>query len=327
MKNVLAPLSSEAITPDEFKKAYFPVVQKDLIADGAIYGLPQGIDTISLFINKEIFDAAGLNVPDNWDDFIVAAKELTVKEASGKIKTAGASLGTFDNINHSSDIIALMMVQNNVDFDTFSTMKQNIMGALAFYTSFATDLQNNVWDNTVNPSLYAFSNGEVAMYFGYSWDVFQIIANNPDLKFEVAPVPNLPGDKVTVASYWVNGVSIKSKYQKEAMLFMNYLAQKDVMQKLYTEQSKTRLFGTPYARVDLAKTLESNPMVAPFVQQAAFAKSSFFASDTHDTEYIERLNTYLGNAIRGMGARDSGETAADTLIQGVLQIRSQYGLP
>jgi ABC-type glycerol-3-phosphate transport system substrate-binding protein len=218
-----------------------------------------------------------------------------------------------------------MFVQNNVDMTKFSAMKQNIIGALAFYTAFATDA-NYVWNDIQEPSLLSFSNGKIAIYFGYSWDVFQIKANNPNLKFEVFPVPNLPGKKSTIASYWVNGVSGKSKHQKEAMLFMHYLAQKEVAQKLYTEQSKTRLFGTPYARVDLAKTLESNPLIAPFVQQAPFAHSSFFSSDTHDDNYNERLNAYLGNAVRSILTRSSIDGVTDGLVNGVSQVRAQFGL-
>jgi multiple sugar transport system substrate-binding protein len=327
LKTSLAPLSTDAITPDEFKKTYFPVVQKDLAIDGAIYGLPQGIDTIALFINKEIFDAAGLNIPDNWDDFIKAAKSLTRKEENGKIISSGAALGTFDNITHAPDIATLMMLQNYTELDKFQdeTMKKNIVGGLSFYTDFANST-NNIWSNTNNPSIMAFSNSETAMFFGYSWDIFQIKANNPDLKFVVAPVPYSPGRKVAVASYWANGVSAKSTHQPEAMLFMHYLAQKDVVQKLYTEQSKTRLFGTPYANVELAKTLEANPLLAPFVQQAAYAESTFFSSDTQDTEYNERLNKYLNDAINAIGPHQSAESAAETLISGVGQIRSQYGL-
>lgn len=323
---ILAPLSTDAIAPDVFKKSYFPVVQSDLLRGGAIYGLPQGIDTISLFINKQIFDAAGLNVPQDWDEFVQAAKTLTVKDARGQIKTAGSSLGTYDNIKHAPDIISLLFMENGVKLDELAKAPQDVSGALNYYTDYAKDRQN-VWDDSMNPSLLAFSNGQVAMYFGYSWDIFQIKANNPTLSFAIYPVPNVPGKKITVASYWVNGVSNKSKHQKQAMLFMHYLAQKEVMQKLYAEESKTRLFGTPYAQIELAKTLESNPLIAPFVQQASFAKSSFFSSDTFYTDYNERLNSYLGNAIRSVVAHDSSETAAATLIQGVSQVRSQFGLP
>jgi multiple sugar transport system substrate-binding protein len=322
---ITLPLPNDVVTPTDFKKDYFPVVQKDLMINGAIYGIPQGIDTLALFVNKEIFDAAGLQVPQTWDEFIKAAKSITVKDETAKIKTAGAAIGTIDNIGHASDIMSLMLVQNGVTLEKIAGEQQNINDALSFYTAFATD-KDNVWDDSLNPSQLAFANGEVGMMFGYSWDIFLIKAANPQMQFEIYPVPNLPGRKATIASYWVNGISSKSKHQKEALLFMQFLAQKQVQQKLYSESAKIRLFGTPYARIDLAKTLEDNPLVSPFVQQASYAQSTYFASDTQDTNYNGRLNAYLGNAVRAVNAGGSADSAIETLLQGVAQVRSQYGL-
>jgi ABC-type glycerol-3-phosphate transport system substrate-binding protein len=166
------------------------------------------------------------------------------------------------------------------------------------------------------------------MYFGYSWDIFAIQAYNKDLHFEIHPVPYLPKGgsmtkKQSIASYWVNGVSKKSKHQIEALLLIKYLAQKDVVQKIYSESSKTRLFGMPYARVDLADTLSDNSLIYPFVSQAQNATSSYFVSDTHDTSYNEPLNDYLANAIRQAHSSVSVTSIVDTLLSGVSQVRTQ----
>ncbi len=322
MTSVLAPLPNTVITPEEFKKSYFPVVQNDVVLNGGIYGIPQGIETLSLFVNKEIFDAAGIQVPQTWDQFIRSAKALTVKDQTGKIRTAGAAVGTFDNIQHAPDIISLLFLQNGVDLQKLPDYRASIADALIFYTAFTKE-SDNVWDGSMNNSVAAFANGEVAMIFGYSWDIFAMKATNPNVVFEVHPVPNLPGKNTTVASYWVNGVSSKTKNQKEAMLFMQYLARKDVQQKLFTESSKTRDFGVPYATRDLAKTLQDNPTIYPFVEQAEFASSTYFASDTRDAGYNEKLNTYLGNAVRGILSGNSPQSATETLVQGVSQVRSQ----
>jgi ABC-type glycerol-3-phosphate transport system substrate-binding protein len=164
------------------------------------------------------------------------------------------------------------------------------------------------------------------MYFGYSWDVFAIKAANPNLSFTIHPVPNIPGRKGTIASYWVNGISTKSTHQKEALLLMQYLAQKNVQQKLFNDASKTRLFGTPYARKDLAATVIDNPLLAPFLQQADYAQSSYFSSDTKDTSYTDKLNEYLANAIQSVLNRGSAKSAVDGLTAGIQQVRTQYNL-
>lgn len=324
---ILSPLSSDVIDKEDFKKWFYPVIQSDMTNNGAIYGIPVGIDTLSLFINKENVQAAGLNVPTTWEDFLKAAKMLTVKDENGKIKTAGVALGTFDNITHAPDIISLFFVQNGADVGNLTSTSKNASDALDFYVSFAKG-EANVWDATLDPSILAFSKGNLAMYFGYSWDIFTIKAMNPNLSFEVVPVPHLPGRNTTVASYWAEGVSVKSKYQKEAMLFMKFLTKKETEQKLFSDAVKAgRIFGEPYARTDLQNTLKDNKLLYPFVSQANEASSSFFASDTYDNGLNYQMNNYLGNAIRSILDNTSPQTAVETLAQGVAQVLQQYVEP
>jgi len=323
MRQYLSPLTEGILTSDDLKNNYYPIIQKDLVRNGAVYGVPLQIDDLALFINSDLFSAGGKSVPKTWDEFVKVAKDLVVKDSNGRIQTAGASLGTFDNITHAPDIIALLMAQNGTDFSNFSVTKANAAQALEFYTAFAKD-EGSVWDSTLDPSLTAFSKGNLAMYFGYSWDIFSIKALNSQLNFSIHPVPNLPGRKIGMASYWVEGVSLKSKHQKEAMLFMKYLAQKETLQKHYTEVAKTRLFGEIYPRRDLGQTLMTNPLVSPFVEQAEYATSSYFMSDTYDKGINDQMNVYLGNTIRGSDST-SAASNIDTLSQGVDQVLAKYG--
>lgn len=326
--NILSPLPNNVITPEEFKQTYFSIVQKDLTKNGAIYGLPQGIDTLALFINKDIFTAARFKAPLTWEEFNLAAKTLTVKDETGKIKTAGVSLGSFDNVTHAPDIVSLLMMVNGVDLNLIADHREYLKGAILYYTSFVKG-KESVWDKTFSSSREVFASGNLAMYFGYSWDIFAIKAANKNLQFEVHPLPYLPKEggtpfKVAVGSYWANGVSVKTKHQKEAFLLMKYISEKETAQKLYTEASKTRLFGMPYARKDLASTLSKDPMIYPFIQQADYALSTYFSGNTYDPFYNGPLNDYLGNAIRfEPTSRVSIDTAIETMLNGVKQVRSQ----
>jgi multiple sugar transport system substrate-binding protein len=323
----LLPLSSDVITPTEFKKSFYPVMQKDLVQNGAIYGIPLEADTLGLFVNTEILDQAGIQPPQTWEDFVKAAKTLTVKDG-GKIKTAGAALGTYGNITHAPDIISLLFVQQGVDLNKFSKYVQDESDAIDFYTSFAKG-DNSVWDSTLDESILSFGRGTLAMYIGYSWDIFKIQAINSNLPFKTFPVPQLVGKKATIASYWVEGVSSKSKNQRAALLFMQYLAKKETAQKFYTTVSKTRSFGEPYARTDLQKSLKDNKTLFPFVSQLDSADSSYFASDTNDgTGGINSLsNNYLGDAINSIvNDNSSEETVIDTLDKGVAQVLQKYGI-
>lgn len=321
----LAPFPKGSLDTDVLQKQYFPVVQSDTVKNGAVYGIPLGIDTLALFVNDEIIQAAGQPIPTTWDEFITVAKATTVKDQTNKIVTAGAALGTYDNITHAPDILALIMMQNGTDFSNLENTKGQAAEALRFYTSFAKD-SGNVWDSNLEPSINQFAAGNLTMYIGYSWDIFTLQAMNPSLKFSTHPVPNLPGKSLSIASYWIEGVSSKSPHQKEAFMLLSYLQQKSTLEKLYTETAKTRAFGELYPRADLADLLKSNALIYPFVQQAPVAVSSYFMSSTYDSGGInEQMNGYLGNAVRSVLQTTSPESAIDTLSSGVSQILDQYG--
>lgn len=326
--NILLPLSLKTITKEEFDSSFYPVAKKDLVKNGAIYGIPTELDTLALYVNSDIFQASGAKVPDNWEDFGNVARSLTVIDQTGKIKTSGAAFGTFSNVMHAPDIISMLFAQNNADIYNLSEKPARASDALTFYTNFASGNQR-VWDDTLSNSMQYFAGGNAAMYFGYSWDYFAIKASNPNLKIEVHSVPKINNNGTTIASYWAAGVSSKSKYKEESLLFLKFLTSKETQQKLYTLESKTRLFGEPYARKDLAPLLKDS-VANVFVSQGNIATSSFFAADTYDgdkTGFNSQMNGYLEKAVGSILSQNntSADTAVTTLSQGVSQILKQYG--
>lgn len=327
-KNI-SPLTTEAIAPEEFKNVYYPVMQNDLVKNGAIYGIPLGADSLQLFVNPQLFAAEGQDVPTTWDQFNDAAKALTSKSPDGKILKAGAALGTYDNVNHAPDIISLLLVQQQVDMNKLTDFTKQEAGALSYYGSFALD-EDNIWDKTLPNSLLAFAKGDLAMYFGFSWDIYEIRKLNSNLQFKVYPIPSNQGVQTTIASYWVEGVSAQSPNQAEAMIFMNYLAQKETAQKFYTESAKARGpggFGEPYARKDLQESLSDNELVYPFVKGLDQAASSFFASNTGDgdTGINSLMNNYLKTAVdKLVPGADAGQSVVEDLNNGVAEVLANY---
>lgn len=328
LSDVLLPLPSDVITPDAFKKQYYPVMQKDLIQNGAIYGIPLDADTLALFVNTDLLRSLNVEVPSTWDDFVKAATKLTVKDQQGKIKTAGAAMGEYRNITHAPEIVSLLMIQQGVNFKDLAGSAQQAQDALNFYSSFERGNQT-VWDDSLDESLLSFTQGNLAMYFGFSWDMIRMQQLNKNLSFRVYPVPNLYGRNTTIASYWVEGVSSKSPNRKAALEFMQYLTQKETLQKFYAEAAKIRGFGELYPRVDMADSLKDNQLVYPFVSQLNNATSTIFSSDTYDGEtgLNSEANQYLQNAVNGVvNGGMSPQSAVQTLTQGISQVLQQYGI-
>jgi len=322
LKNELSPVPSEVMSAASFENTYFPVVKNNLRSETSFLGLPLGIDTLALFYNEDIFQAGGKTPPTSWDQLRQIAIDLTTYDEGGRIQTAGVALGTTANVEHWPDILGLMMLQNGVNLA--NPTSQLAADALTYYTIF--NKTDNVWNGTLPASTLAFATGKVAMFFGYSWDVFEIKNINPNLKFKVVAVPQLPDTEINWASFWVEGVAKRSQNSKQAWEFLKFLSSKESLQKLYQTQSQVRLFGEPYPRMDMAGLSVSNAMVAPFVNQANKAKTWYLCSRTFDNGLNDRMIKYFEDAVNGVNSGTSATEMLSTTAQGVSQLLSQYGI-
>lgn len=327
IRDFMLPFPSDLVgASDLATDKYYDVIKQDLSFRGAFYGVPLHIDTLTLFANDDIFKAAGVNTrPSTWDDLWLISRQLTVKDEAGSIKTAGVAMGTFDNVVHASDILSLLFVQNGADIRNLEgESRKNAQDALDFYVSFAKGV-DNVWSQEMETSKLAFAKGKLALFFGYSWDVFDIKALNPKLNVTLLPVPHLPGRNTTIASYWAEGVAVNTKHPKEAFEFLKFLSKKETLQRLYEQQSKIRLFGELYPRTDMAPLLKDNPYGYVVVQQARDAVSTPFSSETFDEGMNAALNAYLGNAVRAVFSSSvTSASAIETLRSGIEQVLSKY---
>jgi len=264
----------------DFKTIFYPVVSTDLQANRGYYGVPLMYDGLGLYYNKQLFRERGLiSPPETWKDVIESAKQLRAP-ASGKLEISGIAMGSTENIENWSDIFGLLMYQQNASLSSPQSTKEETETAINFYKQFITE--HRVWDESTINSVEAFAQGKLAMMFGTSWTAFDIQAKNRDLEFAVAPVPQIPGTKIGIASYWVEGVSKSSTTaeQTESWKFITHLASKDIQQRLYAIQGATRLFGQPPSRTDLADEVKSNQYFGGILETAPSARSLYISDKT-----------------------------------------------
>lgn len=326
IKEVIAPLPSQIMSNSEFEKTFYKIHQKDLKIGNYYYGLPLMIDGLVLVYNDSLFKKAGVTLsPKNWDDILEIAPKLTVRDTKGNLITSGIAMGTTNNIEHFSDIFGLLLVQNGVtSLDKID--ETEAAGALEAYRRLA-EPQSNYWNELMPNSITAFVQEKVAMIIVPSWEILSIKSANPELNIKVVPVPFLPGSSpISLASYWVEGVSKYSKNQIEAWKFLKYLTEKETMTKLYEIQSKFRLFGEPYSRVDLGQLLIQNEYLGAVIKQTDYFVSLPVVSRTYDNGLNDEVIQYLENAINSTVQGVSYNEALRVAGQGIKQVLSKYNI-
>ena len=98
---ILLPID-DLVERDAYDLSAYPRSLIDLYTlDGGLYGLSKDFDTIGLYYNVGMFDAAGVDYPDDtwtWDDLKRAARALTTDDEWGFAATLWAQMVVFDLI-------------------------------------------------------------------------------------------------------------------------------------------------------------------------------------------------------------------------------------
>ena len=329
LKEELDDVPADVYSAEEFAQTFYPVAVRDLSWQGRLKGVPLEIDGLVLFYNKDLLAKAGLDkdLPTNWDQLAKQARQLTTYGEGGKINVAGVALGTVNNVDHWSDVVGLMFYQNGVEMEKLDTsldaQGRNLAAdVLRYYTHFVTG-SKPTWSEDLPPSTVMFGSGRLAFYFGPSWRAFEFARNG--VNFGIINVPKIPGDNSEWASYWVEGVSVKSKYKKEAWELVKFLSQAQNLRLFFNEAKKYRLFGEPYARQDMREELAKDPYLSVLAAAAPNMKSYYFASFTHDQGLNDRINDALGFGITQVLSGEEPEGAIREVKRKIDQILASYG--
>lgn len=231
---------------ENFQTTFVEVAEHDLTDQGEIYGIPLYIDTLAFFYNKDYFNTAGISAPpETWEELVDDnLGKLIQRNQWGDIERAGISLGTAENINRSTDILSLIMLQNGTEMVSADKKTSTISStitlngesyspgkeALRFYTDFSNPTKKiYTWNRQMPYSIDAFADGKSAIMLSYAYQIPTIKSKSPYLRYGISPMLQTKDRKIDInyANYWAYTVSKRSKSSEMAWNFLLYLAQKE----------------------------------------------------------------------------------------------------
>lgn len=303
--------TTKSLSLKELKDNFVDAVSYDvLMEDGKIYGLPLSVDVLAMYYNRDLFNNAGISqVPQYWNkEFLQTIKKLTKQDPKRGLIQSGVALGGHSNINRFSDILSVLMMQNGaimmegqtVLFNSVPAFIKNTgynpgLEALRFYTDFANPTKESyTWNNELPNSLEMFISGNLAIMFGYAYDLATIKAQAPKLNFSIAKLPQIEGNpptNINFANYWVEVVSKKSKHTKEAWDFIQFMTKAEQAQS-YLDKTKK-----PTALRSLVEKQKTDDELGVFADQVLTAKSWYKGKNVQAAEEAikEMINSTLTN--------------------------------
>ncbi|MEZ4507967.1 MAG: sugar ABC transporter substrate-binding protein [Thermomicrobiales bacterium] len=190
--------------------------------DGVQYGIPRDFDTIALFYNKDIFDAAGVAYPDDtwtWETFRSVGEQLTDSGAG----IWGAGLQTSWQENYYNFIYQNGGTLLSDDLKTSTVGSPEASEAFVYLTGFFTDeLSPSIAIQQSNPVADTlFPAGQVAMMPGGSFRAGTYGA--ADANIDVAPLPQ-GKERATVTHGLANVIWASGANPGASLEFVKFLA-------------------------------------------------------------------------------------------------------
>lgn len=276
-------------------KDYFPsVVYGDVVINGKIYGLPLSIDTLSLYYNQNLLDAAGITSPPvTWEEVAQISKNITKQDADGNLAISSIAMGGAHNINRATDILSLLMLQNGTQMTigkkavfnqkTPYSESDRYPGweALRFYTDFAKiSKEVYTWNEDLPEAQELFLQGKLAMMMGYSYQLPLLKSQGPKLNIRITKIPHISSDgtdalkqPINYANYWVETVFKNTPYPNEAWDFVNFMTTKQAEAKKYINKTHK-----PAALRTIISEQLNDPELGPFASQILTAQTWYHGS-------------------------------------------------
>ena len=261
----IAFASETQINLKKIRQIFPAVVEQDCVSENKIYCLPIYIDTLAFIYNKDHFDSKGIAVlPTNWQNFQSIISRLHQTDSGNKIIKAAAAIGGSNkSIDSASDLLSLIMLQNEDN-------PPSSPDAFNFYLQFSNpSSQYYTWNDNLRPSLDNFSQETTSAIFNYASSLKSILSKNPSLNLAVSPMLQFNEKKpINYPRYWALAVSKQSKNSKLAWDFIISASTNSTIAKTYLQTSKN-----PPALRSLIQEYINDPDIGIFASQALTAKN------------------------------------------------------
>lgn len=221
-KSAFAPIDEELKKAGVDVSKYADTAKQAWTHNGKLYGIPMGASPAMFFINKDMWDAAGLKeYPTTWEEVKVAAKALNKNGVAGLIinlhefhftnyaLSFGGGWGNGKTINSEANVKALEFIVSMFEEKLAISPKQ----------------AGNGWDGEV------FAAKKGAMTTGGFWYKGFLKNSGPDIKYVAVPMPKGTTQACTLHSKGV--VVLKDSPDKlAAVKAAAYMSREEALGKL-----------------------------------------------------------------------------------------------
>ena len=322
-KDKITHIHFTSIPADTYNNTYISAANIFAAPDGYV-AIPWAADPLIMYYNRDMLQSAGIvNPPKTWQQFTDSVSLLTRKQSDLTLTQSATALGTYSNIAHVKDILALLFLQTGNQYMTYdySNFDVHFSGSqqesdtakqvLTFYTDFANPIRALYSWNAGQPlDRDMFTQSSLAYYFGSASELPGIRATNPNLNFEIAlpPQSTVTGTLLTTGRMYGFAIPKSAPNQLLSYTAATLLANTDAETSLSGDAAVT-LSLIPVRRDVLANNQISDKYLN-FLYKTALVQKSWFdpapvESDKILGDMIKNINSSLDTVEGSLGQAKS----------------------
>lgn len=195
-----------------FRNTYVDGAEIFVLSDG-LYAYPMAADVLVMYWNRDLFAENGLvEPPVFWSEINnQVAPAINTITPGGDISESAIAFGDYQNIRNAVPIILTLSMQSgsrlisensnryevNLNLTPSSQSTQPFTSAINYFSSFSNiNSPLYSWNRAQPLDRSAFVGERLALYFGMASELLELRRANPNLNYDVAPVPQ--GQAATV---------------------------------------------------------------------------------------------------------------------------------
>ena len=236
---VLKDFSNETVA-DRSQNAYKEMI-KSIYKEDGLFGVPFASNASGIIYNVDVFNAANVEIPTTWDEFLdvinkleeagFAPFELTFKDAWTMMPIWNSLVPSLQ-----PDNFPTARRSNETTFTEVPAFNE-VLEKLSVIMDHA---QNDYMGTTYSDGNVKFGEGKSGMMINGNWAIPEIKNTAPDINLDIFP---FPASNDASKNYVVSGVDVLftisegSNFEEEALKFISFMTEKENAELYVKDQS------------------------------------------------------------------------------------------
>ncbi len=222
---------------DRLMEGYEPY----LTVNGAVYMIPLSVNFRGLFVNCDLLEEAGYEVPRSYEELHALLEKIKIRGEQAMV-FPDKDVWTLHQGWDAVYTVAWGSRKEAYRMAADGTQKmcenESLAKSLELYLELRKFGQERSWETGYDEAVSVFAGGEAWMFLQGNWAYSAIKKQNPDIRLVFIPFPTFSGDKpqVFVKLDSILAVSSSCEHPEAAQTFLEYLLSEEVM-KDYTEKT------------------------------------------------------------------------------------------